>query len=118
MKIKLSFVIFLALAQSSEAYAHDLKYHKGKPIEGTITQLTSDGFGLKIDGESIKVKYVDGVTIEDEHEVSERKEDLHVGSRVAIFGTKLASGELVAKEIHLHSHDDGDETSPNHSHEK
>ena len=101
-------LLVATLLLSSNVYAHDVKLHKGKPTEGVVTLLTQAGFDLKTDNSSVPVKYGEGVTFESEHEGNAKAEDIKPGVHVSVFGTKLASGELVAKEIHVHSHDHAD----------
>lgn len=118
MKLKLFSLFFLAIALTSNAFAHDEKLHKGKPTEGTVSQLTQNGFDLKTETNSVSVKYGENVTFEGEKEGSAKKEDLQSGSHVSVFGTKLASGELVAKEIHIHSSQHQGETHLDVSHQE
>ncbi len=99
------------------AFAHDQSLHKGKPIEGQIASVEPDRFTMKTrDGEK-RVTLSEKTTIEVGDSAGSRA-DLKGGARVAVFGTKLPGGEIVAKEIVVqggkaHGHEGGDgESSP------
>ena len=78
--------------------AHDAKLHKGNATEGEV---------LSIEGSKMVVKTAKGnvnVTLnkDTKYEMGDQAVDLNhfkKGDKVSVIGTKLASGELVAKEM-------------------
>jgi hypothetical protein len=78
--------------------AHDASKHKGKPTMGEIASIADGKVSLKTE-DGIKT-----VMVNDETEIldGEAKLDLSklvVGDPVTVYGTTLAGGEIVAKEI-------------------
>ena len=96
-----------ALLLSSSAYAHDAKYHKGKPVHGTVLSITTDGFDLQTDKGQVKVSYAKEVAFEKGEAVA-KKDDVKQGMHVSVIGTKLESGEIVAHEVIFEEHHDDD----------
>lgn len=90
--------LMLSILLASPAWAHDAKYHKGKPVEGTVQDTRADGFDLKTEKETIKVTYDKELNVEhgDSHVT---REAIHAGDKVGVLGTRLASGDLVAHEV-------------------
>lgn len=83
---------------SSPAFAHDQSLHKGKATEGEIISVEANRFVMKTaDGEK-KVTLGEKTKIELGDSPGNR-DDLKGGARIAVFGTKLPGGEIVAKEI-------------------
>ena len=106
---KLSFILlFLTLLTPSIARAHDLSQHKGKGTKGEIVSIENDRIELKTSAGAKSVTITDKTTFERGSEKIS-KADLKKGDQVTVFGTKLATGELVAQEIML--------ASPEHHHE-
>ena len=88
---------FLALMAGS-VFAHDASKHKGKPIQGEVVSAAADKFEVKTTSGivpvtfSSKTKFEHGnATVDKTHVVK--------GSHVSVFGTKLPSGEMVAREV-------------------
>lgn len=94
----------IAIAISSvivaPAFAHGAKFHKHKPVQGTITNLSDEGFSLKSDAGETKVRLQEKTVIERGHEKLSQAA-LADGASVEVYGTKLPGGVLVATEIHL-----------------
>lgn len=90
----LAAVIFIV----SDSYAHDPSKHVGKPVMGEIVSMEGNTIILKTEKEEVKVILNEHTKIE-KHDAQAARSDLLAGSDVHIFGTKLATGELVAKEI-------------------
>ena len=90
-------LVAICLATPS-ASAHDQSLHKGKPTEGEIISVAPDYFVLKaVDGEKkVATSQITSIEIGD---AKGSLSDLKSGARVAVFGTKLPGGRIVAKEI-------------------
>ena len=94
------FAVFAFLLTSSEAFSHDAKLHKGKPVEGTITALKVGSFTLKGNTKEVPVELNKDTVIEAGVEgEAATLTDLKEKLPVKVFGTMLNSGVLVAKEI-------------------
>lgn len=105
-KILLSLSFLSVVLGTFTAHAHDVKYHKGKPVHGTVTTVKPDGFDLETADGTLHVVLDKDATIEKDKS-SASKEDIKRGMHVSVFGTKLESGELVARAVVTAS-----ETSP------
>jgi hypothetical protein len=86
------------LASSPPAFAHDQSLHKGKATQGEIVSAEPNGLVIKTEDGDKKVTLGEKTKIE-VGESRGTREDLKGGARVAVFGTKLPGGEIVAKEI-------------------
>lgn len=80
--------------------AHDSNQHKGTPTKGQVVSIAGDRIEVKTD------KGVKRITLNDKTTFERGKAkasllDFKKGDRVAILGTSLASGEIVAKEVLL-----------------
>lgn len=93
-------LLALALLAPVTAWAHDPKLHKGNSITGEIASVTSHGFELKTATGNIKVTFSGKTTFEHGKDTVD-KSHLRKGDRVGVIGTKLPSGELVAREVLL-----------------
>jgi hypothetical protein len=91
--ILLTLIIFVTAAA-----AHDPSKHKGKATEGEITAVSGDKIELKTSAGNVQVSLNAKTKIEHGTQVVDRSH-LKPGERVSVFGTKLASGELVAREV-------------------
>ena len=110
-----SIFLFLALLIPSIARAHDPSKHKGKGTKGEIVSIAKDRIELKTSAGAKTVTITDKTTFERGSEkISEA--DLKKGDQVTIIGTKLATGELVAREVLLGvpDHHDGHEHKADH----
>jgi hypothetical protein len=105
-------VILLTLALVvPAAIAHDASKHKGKATQGEITAVTGDTVELKTAAGNVRVSLTSKTKIEHGTQVVDRSH-LKTGERVHVFGTKLPSGELVAREIVIGT---ADHTGAEHS---
>jgi len=100
-KLPLTF-LFLALLIPSIAPAHDPSKHKGKGTKGEIVSMTGDRIELKTSAGAQAVTINDKTKFERGND-QVTKADLKKGDQVTVFGTKLATGELVARQILLAS---------------
>jgi hypothetical protein len=100
MKRKLLAALTLAVTclTTTPAFAHDQSQHKGQATEGEIVSAQPGRFVMKTASGEKTVSFDDKTKIEVGDEAGKR-EDLEHGARVAVFGTKLPGGEIVAKEI-------------------
>lgn len=95
--------------------AHDAKLHKGNATEGEV---------VSIEGSKMVVKTAKGnvnVTLnkDTKYEMGDQAVDVNhfsKGSKVAVIGTKLASGELVAKEVIMPGAKAASAAKGNHKH--
>jgi len=90
-------VLTVALLTVSRASAHDVSLHKGKATEGEIVSLADGKIQLKTANGPLTVTVSDKTKYEHGNQTVTRSH-LKIGERVAVFGTKLPSGELVARE--------------------
>jgi len=93
--------------------AHDASLHKGKPVRGKVVSMADNGLTLKTDTGTTTVTFQDKTTFE-RGDVHASSQDIKEGDQVTVFGTKLPTGELVAREVLLpttHAKKDG---APNH----
>ena len=81
-----------------QAAAHDAKLHKGKPAEGEIVSVAGQKMELKTAAGPITVTLSDKTKYE-HGKLTVTKSHLKPGERVSVFGTKLPTGELVAREV-------------------
>ena len=93
-------LLFVALLIPSPARAHDPSKHKGKGVQGEIVSIANDGIELKTSAGAQTVTTNDKTQFE-RGSAQITTADLKKGDRVTVFGTKLANGELVAREILL-----------------
>jgi len=82
--------------------AHDPSQHKGATTKGEVLSIAGARMGLKTD-KGVKTVALDGKTRFERGKTKASLSDFKKGDRVAIFGTTLASGEIVAKEVLLDS---------------
>jgi len=103
----MSYKIVLALALTgvlgvTSAYAHDARLHKGKPTVGEVESLSEKGVTLKTARGTTPVTFQDKTTFE-RGEAQASAQEIQTGDQLTVFGTKLPSGELVAREVLLPS---------------
>ena len=84
-------------------WAHDPKLHKGNKTEGVVTSVAADSFELKTKTGNLKVTF-SGTTKFEHGNAKVDKSHLKKGDTVSVIGTKLPTGELVAKEVLLGTH--------------
>jgi len=103
----MSYKLFLALALmgllgAAPAYAHDASLHKGKPTVGKVASLSENGVSLETARGTTLVTFQDKTKFERGDAQAAAKE-IQTGDQLTVFGTKLPSGELVAREVLLPS---------------
>jgi hypothetical protein len=93
-----STILAIALLAPSLAVAHDASLHKGKATVGEVVSIAAGKMELKTATGPVtvtlneKTKYEHGDQTVDVSHVAK-------GQKVSVFGTKLPTGELVAREI-------------------
>jgi len=80
--------------------AHDPSQHKGTATKGEVVSIAGDRIQVKTDKGMKTITLNDKTTFE-RGKAKASLSDFKKGDRVAIFGTTLASGEIVAKEVLL-----------------
>jgi hypothetical protein len=90
--------LLTVLVLTLPARAHDRSLHKGKPVEGEAATIAADQLTLKTATATIVVVF-DEQTHFERGDKPATKADLARGIHLTVFGTKLATGELVAREV-------------------
>jgi hypothetical protein len=80
--------------------AHDPSQHKGTATKGEVLSIVGSRMDLKTD-KGVKTVALDEKTKFERGNAKASLSDFKKGDRVAILGTTLASGEIVAKEVLL-----------------
>ncbi len=93
-----SALIIFTLLAAQQAGAHDAKLHKGKATEGEIVSVAAGKMELKTAAGPVTVTLSDKTKYEHGKQTV-TKSHLKAGERVSVFGTKLPTGELVAREV-------------------
>jgi hypothetical protein len=91
-------MVSAGVSLSGILHAHDPSQHKGKPVTGEVESVAASQFRLKTASGTVIVSIMAQTEYERGKEVHD-KSLLKQGEKVSVFGTKLASGELVAKEV-------------------
>ena len=99
-RLLLMTLILAGMAAPWNLQAHDPSKHKGKATEGEILSVAADRFELKTAAGNTTVLLTDKTKIE-HGDQAVAKDHLKQGLRVSVFGTKLPTGELAAREIVL-----------------
>jgi len=97
-KLWLFSVLIAGLLATTLAHAHDISLHKGSATRGEIVSIDGEKMQVKTSTGAVTVSF-SGKTKYEHGAQTVTKSHLKAGERVAVFGTKLASGELVAREI-------------------
>jgi hypothetical protein len=102
MSIRKYAVTFLLVLTSSVLVlsAHEAEKHSGKPTMGEIAAVAADGLQMKTAMGTVKVSFNEETKFEHGDQVVD-KSHLMKGEKITVFGTKLPSGEIVAKEVVL-----------------
>lgn len=118
-------LLMLGLLTSASLSAHDPRLHKPNAVTGEITSVDADSFELKTKADTIKVAFSSKTKFAHGKETVD-KSHLAKGDRVGVIGTKLPTGELVAKEVLLglaaskegsaHKTDQAAKKNPEHKH--
>lgn len=96
------FVGALSLLAPLAASAHDAKLHKGKQTKGEILAVAGDRLEMKVGKRNITVLLNEKPKIE-VNGAEATSAALAKGQKVAVSGTTLATGEIVAKEVLVQS---------------
>lgn len=98
MKKTLILMLTAVALMTGIASAHDASKHKGKPVQGEVITSSSDRFEVKTESGVIPVTFSSKTKFE--HGNAD-VDNTHVtkGTQVSVFGTKLPSGEMVAREV-------------------
>lgn len=91
-------LITLVLLVPASMRAHDPSKHKGKAVEGEIVSIAEGRFEMKTESGSVPVTFSSKTKFEHGSQAV-TKDHLQKGERVSVFGTKLPTGELVAREV-------------------
>jgi len=108
-------ILLFGLAVVGILNAHDESKHKGNATKGEIVAVSDDGFVLKTAKGNITVTVNKDTKIEHGQQAVD-KTHLMKGEEVTVFGTKLPSGQLVAKEVILGSTETGSKSKTEHKH--
>ena len=98
MKTRLLSVAALLVLTTGLSFAHDPSKHKGKPVQGEVVSSAADRFEIKTAAGVVPVTFSSKTKVEHGDATVDRT---HVtkGVHVSVFGTKLPSGEMVAREV-------------------
>ena len=99
-RLFLTTLLILGLIAPSILKAHEPSKHKGKATEGEIVSVGGDRFEMKTATGNVTVTFSDKTKFEHGDQAA-TKDHLKKGEHVSVIGTKLASGELVAREVLL-----------------
>ena len=80
--------------------AHDPSEHKGTSTKGEVVAIAGDRIQVKTD-KGVKTVTLNDKTTFERGKAKVSLSDFKKGDRVAILGTTLASGEIVAREVLL-----------------
>ena len=78
--------------------AHDASLHKGKATVGEVVSVAPGKMELKTATGPVKVTLNDKTKYEHGNQTVDMSH-VQKGQKVSVFGTKLGTGELVAREI-------------------
>jgi uncharacterized protein DUF5666 len=98
-KVFYAFTLAVVLTGSA-ASAHDARLHKGKPTVGTVESRSENSINLKTATGTTIVTFQDKTKFE-RGEAQASAQEIQQGDQLTVFGTKLPSGELVAREVLL-----------------
>ena len=94
--------IAAVLMAGGVAVAHEQSLHRGHPTEGRVASVSENSLVLETERGNVSVTLMDTTKMERGEKPTTRKE-IQTGDRVSVFGTKLETGELVAREIVVHA---------------
>ena len=98
MKRMIAVLFAVCLTLPTAALAHDASKHKGKPVHGEVLSVTTDNIELKTTPGTMPVTFSSKTKFEHGNAVVD-KTHVTKGAHIAVFGTKLPTGELVAREV-------------------
>ncbi|MEO8098282.1 MAG: hypothetical protein ABI811_11325 [Acidobacteriota bacterium] len=91
-------LLFAGLMGASLLGAHDAKLHKGTATTGEIVSVTAANAVMKTAKGNVTVTF----SKDTKFEMGTQAVDLNhfkKGDKISVFGTKLANGEMSAKEV-------------------
>jgi ribosomal protein S1 len=91
----------LLVAAGSIATAHEQSLHKGRATGGTVVSISERGLMLESAAGNVPVILSETTKFE-RADKPVTKQEIRKGDHVDVFGTKLETGELVAKEVIVH----------------
>jgi hypothetical protein len=101
-------IVALGFMASAALWGHDARLHQANATTGEITSVSADSFDLKTAKGNFKVTYSTKTKFEHDGKAVD-KTHLTKGTHAGVLGTKLPTGELVAKEVLLGISDSADE---------
>lgn len=96
-KLKLS-IALAGLMSASVVFAHDERLHSPDATEGQIVSIAGNNVVMKTAKGDVKVT----LTKDTKYEMGDQAVDVNhfkKGDKIGVIGTKLATGEIVAKEM-------------------
>jgi len=93
-------LMIVGLLAPGTVMAHDAKLHKGKATAGEIVSVADDRFEMKTGAGTTVVSFSSKTKFEHGKQKVD-KTHLTNGAKVNVIGTKLPSGEIVAREVLL-----------------
>ena len=93
-------LLMLTLLAPAGVQAHDPRLHKPNAVTGEIASVAAGSFELKTKTGTIKVTFSSKTKFEQGKETVD-KSRLTKSDQIGVIGTKLPTGELVAKEVLL-----------------
>ncbi len=96
-RVLITIIASVALTSGS-LVAHDASKHKGKPVQGEVVSSAGDRFELKTEAGVIPVTFSSKTKFEHGNATVD-KAHVTKGAHASVFGTKLSSGEMVAREV-------------------
>jgi len=107
----------LTLAVANAAWGHDKSGHQGKATHGRVEAVAGDRVTLRTEAGTVVVTLDESTKIaRDEKTVG--RDTLRPGVDVAVIGTKLPGGDVVAKEILIGGHEEPATGHEGHSSEE
>lgn len=95
------YIVALALLVPIAAVAHEASQHKGKPTEGEVVSVEGDRLSISTADGPVVVTLTEATKLEQGDQPTGR-DAVKRGVHLSVFGTKLPSGELVAREVIVH----------------
>lgn len=98
MKKTLIMMLTAVALATGIAFAHDASKHKGKPVQGEVIASSADRFEVKTESGVVPVTFSSKTKFEHGNATVDNTHVTKV-TQVSIFGTKLPSGDMVAREV-------------------
>jgi hypothetical protein len=88
------------------ATGHDPRQHQGRPLDGSVESGGADHLTLHTARGTIGVVLSDETTVE-QGAAPIPRDAIRAGDRVTVFGPKLSTGEIAARDVIVRSGDKG-----------